>query len=65
MLLKNTIAFMMMLTVSFAGLAFASDIFKWADKDGNVHYGDRPTSETIEEPLVVSTALADSLTVEQ
>ena len=44
MLHKSTIAFIMMLIVSFAGMAFASDIFKWTDKDGNIHYGDRPTS---------------------
>ncbi len=64
MLHKITIVFIMMLTVSFAGMAFASDIFKWTDKDGNVHYGDRPTTETIEEPLPVASELAESLTVQ-
>ncbi len=64
MLHKITTVFIMMLTVSFAGMAFASDIFKWTDKDGNVHYGDRPTSETIEEPLPVASELAESLTVQ-
>ena len=31
-----------LLTIS-SGL-FASEIYKWTDSDGNVHYGDRPTA---------------------
>ena len=59
MICKNAIAFVMMLAVSSAGMAFASDIYKWTDEDGNVHYGDRPTSEVSEEPLAVSSGTTD------
>ena len=60
MIRKNAIVFLIMLTVSSAGMVFAGDIYKWTDEDGNVHYGDRPTSELSEEPLAVSSGLTDS-----
>ena len=59
MLRKNAIAFVIMLAVSAAGMAFASDIYKWTDEHGNVHYGDRPSGEASEEPLAVSSGLTD------
>ncbi len=59
MLRKNAIAFAMMLAVSSAGMAFAGDIYKWTDEDGNVHYGDRPTAEASEEPLAVGSEITD------
>ena len=31
-----------LLCVSLAAVAQTSDIYKWVDADGNVHYGDRP-----------------------
>ena len=31
-----------MLAVVAANSAFAGDIYKWTDAEGNVHYGDRP-----------------------
>ena len=54
MIRKITIAFYIMSVVSSAGIAFAGDIFKWTDEDGNVHFGDRPTGEPSEERLKVS-----------
>ena len=56
---KSTIVFLIMLAVSSAGMVFAGDIYKWTDEDGNVHYGDRPTSEVSEEPLAVSSEPTD------
>ncbi len=56
MLRKNAITFVMMLVVSAAGMAFASDIYKWTDEQGNIHYGDRPTGEASEERLGVSSS---------
>jgi hypothetical protein len=64
MIRKNAIAFVMMLAVSATGMAFASDIYKWTDEDGNVHYGDRPTAEASEEPLDVSSGITDPPKVE-
>ena len=64
MIRKNVIAFVMMLAVSSAGMAFASDIYKWTDEHGNVHYGDRPTNEASEERLGVSSKPTDHLKVQ-
>ncbi len=58
MIRKNAIVIFIMLAVSSAGTVFAGDIYKWTDEDGNVHYGDRPTSEVSEESLAVSSGLA-------
>ncbi len=54
MIHKKAIAFVMMLVVSAAGMAFASDIYKWTDEHGNVHYGDRPAGDATEERLTIS-----------
>ncbi len=60
MIRKNAFVIFIMVAVSSAGMVFAGDIYKWTDEDGNVHYGDRPTSELSEEPLAVSSGLTDS-----
>ena len=60
MIRKITIAFSIMFVVSSAGIAFAGDIYKWTDEDGNVHYGDRPMSEPSEEPLAVGSEPTDT-----
>jgi hypothetical protein len=59
MIRKYAIMFFIMLAVSSAGMVFAGDIYKWTDEDGNVHYGDRPTSEVSEEPLAASSGITD------
>ena len=59
MLRKNVIAFIMMLAVAAAGMAFASDIYRWTDAQGNVHYGDRPTGDPSEERLAISSRPTD------
>jgi len=56
---KRAIAFVMMLAVSAAGMAFASNIYKWTDEQGNVHYGDRPTGDASEERLAISSRPTD------
>ena len=40
--------------ITASGGAFADGIYKWTDKDGNVHYGDRPSGEPTEERLQIS-----------
>jgi len=42
------------LAMTFAGTVFASEIYKWVDEDGSVHYGDRPTGAASEEHLSIS-----------
>lgn len=41
--------------VALIGNAFAQEIYKWTDQDGNVHYGDRPVEGT-EQPQLVAIA---------
>ena len=59
MIRKNVIAFTMMLAVSTAGMAFASNIYKWTDEQGNVHYSDRPTGHASEERLAIASRPTD------
>ena len=42
------------LALVVANGVFASDIYKWIDEDGNVHYGDRPAGEQPVRVAVVS-----------
>jgi hypothetical protein len=44
------------LAVIAANSAFAGDIYKWTDADGNNHYGDRPTGEQSERVAIASRA---------
>ena len=64
MLRKNVIAFIMMLAVLAAGMAFASEIYKWTDEQGNVHYGDRPTGAASEERLDIGSRPTDASRVQ-
>ena len=45
---KQWLAFTATLTLVVSGSALASDIYKWVDEDGNVHYGDKPIVTTAE-----------------
>ena len=51
---KNAIACLIMIVVSASGIAFANDIYRWTDEDGNLHYGDRPTGDATEQRLAIS-----------
>jgi len=39
------------LAVAISSAALADEIYKWIDKDGNVHYEDRPSGDPSEEQL--------------
>ena len=54
MIRKYAITCLIMFVVSASGIAFANDIYKWTDDDGNVHYGDRPTGDATEERMAIS-----------
>ncbi len=56
MIYKSAIAYLVMFVVSASGIAFANDIYKWTDEDGNVHYGDRPTGYTTVQRLAISSS---------
>jgi len=57
MIRKSAIAFVMMLAVSSAGMAFASDIYKWTDEHGNIHFGDHTTRGASKEPLAIGSMI--------
>ena len=53
--MKRTTCFTMLALVTFgAGTALASDIYRYTDSDGNVHYGDRPSGEASEVRVAIS-----------
>ena len=54
MIRKYVMTCLIMFVVSASGIAFANDIYKWTDEDGNVHYGDRPTGDATEERMAIS-----------
>jgi hypothetical protein len=49
--------------LTFAAGATASEIYKWVDEDGNVHYEDRPSGAATEERLGVAYSRTDSSAV--
>ena len=51
---KQVLAIASILTLAVTSTAFAGDIYKWTDTDGNVHYGDRPTGEQPERVAIAS-----------
>lgn len=56
---KNAFACLIMFVVSASGIAFANDIYKWTDEDGNIHYGDRPTGDATEQRLAINSRATD------
>jgi hypothetical protein len=47
------------LAMAAAGAVSASDIYKWTDAEGNVHFGDRPSGAATEERLDISSSPTD------
>ena len=43
--------------------ALASDIYRFVDKDGNVHYGDRPSGNPTEQRLAIASRSTDPAAV--
>jgi len=48
----------------FATLAHAAEIRKWKDKNGQVHYGDRPPQNVASEQVIVRPNVYDSPSIE-
>jgi hypothetical protein len=49
----------LLLSVALASAATASEIYKWTDDDGNVHYTDKPIDASSEHLNIVSRATDD------
>ena len=45
--------FVFALSIAATGTLFASEIYKWTDEEGNVHFVDRPTGAASEEHLAI------------
>lgn len=48
-----------LVAASLAGVAWAGDIYKWTDDEGNVHYGDRPAPDGSYERLAIDSSPTD------
>ena len=56
--IRNT-ALGLVFVMAAAGSLSASEIYKWTDEDGNVHYSDRPTSSASTERLAIRSGPTD------
>ena len=49
--MKTFTAVILLAGLAASGSVMASNIYKWVDADGNIHYGDRPTGATVTTPV--------------
>lgn len=62
---KRTALILAIAALAFAASAPASEIYKWTDEEGNVHYEDRPSGAPTEERLALNYRRTDSGAVQQ
>ena len=53
------------LALTASGGAVASEIYKWTDEDGTVHYGDRPTGADTEQRMAITYQRTTGASVER
>ncbi len=51
------------MALTFAGGAAASEIYRWVDAEGNVHYGDRPSGDPNEQRMALTYARTNNSAV--
>lgn len=56
---KSTMCALLAAGLAVAGAVSASDIYKWTDAEGNVHFGDRPSGASSEERLAIGSRPTD------
>lgn len=61
---RNALIITALAALATGGAAVASEIYKWTDSDGNLHYGDRPTSEARVERLAIASRNTDNAAVQ-
>jgi hypothetical protein len=64
MKLKRLTISVLVLALAASVPTLASEIYKWTDAEGNVHYEDRPTGESNEERLSVTYKRTDRAVVQ-
>lgn len=57
--IARTISLALCMVVAVGGNAIASDIYKWTDAAGDVHYGDRPSEDIEAERLDIKSRPTD------
>jgi len=62
---KQFLTGFVMLALTAGGGAMASEIYKWTDEDGNVHYEDRPSGAATEQRLALTYRRSSSGSVER
>lgn len=60
--MKTFATFLLLLCAMLASGISASEIYKWTDEDGNVHYGDRPVGDGSEGAQVERVAIVSRST---
>lgn len=55
----RTAGLVLALALASAGGALASEIYKWTDAEGNVHYGDRPAEDVVAERVEIRSRPTD------
>ncbi len=58
-------ALALMLALAAIGPAHSSDIYKWVDAEGSVHYGDRPSGDASEERLSITSRPTNPAQIQQ
>lgn len=61
---KPLICLLAAAAVLAGGTALASDIYRYTDADGNVHYVDRPTGAPSEERVAIASSRTDNVQVQ-
>lgn len=64
MTLLKTISIALLLSIATNGTLLASEIYKWTDEEGNLHFGDRPTGAETEERLAIRSKPTDPARVQ-
>jgi hypothetical protein len=64
-MIMNTRCLLACAAIAIAASAGASEIYKWTDEDGNVHYEDRPTGAPSEQRLDISYERTNNEAVQQ
>lgn len=59
-MIRKTLILFTMASTAFGTAAVASEIYKWTDEQGNVHYEDRPTVEEVERVAINSSRTNNS-----
>lgn len=60
--MKKLATLALMLSTALASAGYASEIYKWTDEDGNIHYGDRPVADGTDGAQIERVAIASSPT---